>query len=111
MPVNPYDAAHNLARALRDSEEHRRFAELRAQVEKEPKAKEMLEDFHRRQFELQAAQLMGKEPDEKMVEAAERLGETLSQHPGVAAYFQAEMRLAQLLGDIQKIIAEAVEIE
>lgn len=111
MPVNPYDAAHNLARALRDSQEFQRFRQLRVGVEKDPKVKDMLDDFRRRQFELQAAQAMGKEPDSQTLEAAERLGEILSQHPGVSEYFQAELRLAQLLSDIQKIIAEAVEVE
>ncbi len=111
MPVNPYDAAHNLARALKDSQEFQRFHQLRGSVEKDPKVKDMLDDFRRRQFELQAAQVMGKEPDPTTMEAAERLGEILSQHPGVGDYFQAELRLAQLLADIQKIIAEAVEIE
>lgn len=111
MPVNPYDAAHNLARSLRDSEEYRRFAELRSQLDGEPNARQMVEDFHRRQLELQTAQMLGREPDASLMEQAGRLAETLNQHPRIAAYFQAELRLAQLLGDIQKIIAEAVEVE
>ncbi|MHB9146787.1 MAG: YlbF family regulator [Symbiobacteriia bacterium] len=111
MPVNPYDAAHNLARALRESDEYQHFADLRKQAETEPGTKEMLDDFHRRQFELQAAQLMGREPDKEALEQAQRLAETLNQHPRAAAYFQAEMRLAQLLADVQKIIGEAVEVE
>lgn len=110
MPANPYDAAYTLARSLKDSQEYKRFAELRIKVEADPKANDMLEDFRRRQLELQAAQLLGKEPDPQALEAAQRLGEILNQHPGIAEYFQAELRLAQLLADIQKIIAEAVDV-
>ena len=55
-------------------------------------------------------QLMGKEvPKEKMDELHKAL-EILNFHPVIKEYLEAEYSLGRVLADVQKIIAEAVEL-
>jgi len=106
-----YDKAHELARAIKSSQEYRQFAEAKEKVGQNPENIKILQDFHLKQLEIQTMQMMGKEiPPEKMQEY-EKMGEILSYHPSVREYLQAEFRLAQVMADIQKILAEAVDLE
>ncbi|MCR4442396.1 MAG: YlbF family regulator [Peptococcaceae bacterium] len=106
-----YDKAHELARAIKFSPEYRQFKEAKEKVSQNPENIKILQDFHMKQLEIQTMQVMGKEiPPEKMQEY-EKMGELLSYHPSVREFLQAEFRLAQVMADIQKILAEAVELE
>ena len=51
--MNPYDHAHNLARALKESSEYRGLLEAKKKLEADPKNKEMLLDFRRCQWEME----------------------------------------------------------
>lgn len=71
----------------------------------------MIRDIRTRQLEVQAMQLAGKEPDKEKEAQLERLYDLLTYHPAAREYLEAEYRLARLLGDVTRIIAEAVELE
>ncbi len=106
-----YDKAHELAKALRLSPEYRQFQEAREKVSKNPESQKVLEDFHKKQLEIQAMQMLGKEiPPEKLREY-ERMSEILNYHPSVREFLQAEYKIAQMLADIQKILTQALDLE
>lgn len=107
--MNAYDLAHQLARAVAESDEYRAFLEAKKKLDANPSATEMLLDFRRRQFELQAAQMMGQEPDKAKVEQFQRLAEIISLHADIGEFIAAEYRFSQLFSDLQKIQIEAVE--
>ena len=109
--VNVYDDAHRLARSIQASPEYVNFRLAAARLKGEKSSLEMLRDFRRRQFELQAKALQGQEISIEEEEQFERLSEILASHTVIAAFLQAEYTLSRLLGDIQKILADAVDVD
>jgi cell fate (sporulation/competence/biofilm development) regulator YlbF (YheA/YmcA/DUF963 family) len=107
--MNVYDAAHNLASALRESEEYKKFKQLDEEVRKNEDLKNMIDDFQKRQIELQTMQMMGQDLDEEKLNKAQELFEIINKDPKAAEYFQAEMRLNQMMGDISKILGDAMD--
>ncbi len=105
---NVYDAAHTLAHAIKDSEEFKKFRELEGQVKDNESLKAMVEDFQKRQLELQALQLQGIQPDEEKITKLQELFEILSKDPKAAEFFQAEMRFNQLMTDVSKILGDVM---
>ncbi len=107
--MNAYDLARQLARALAESDEYREFLAQKKRLDANPTASEMLLDFRRRQLELQAAQMMGQEPAKEKVDQFQRLAEIISLHADLGVFIAAEYRFNQLLADVQRTQAEAVE--
>ncbi|MGB9792828.1 MAG: YlbF family regulator [Thermacetogeniaceae bacterium] len=106
--MNVYDTAHALARALRDCEEYRALKEAKDRLEADPVNKEMLLEFRRRQWEIEADQALGKEVDEEKLKRVRQLGELVNNNPTLREYLAAEFRFARLMRDIQKILADAL---
>ncbi len=109
--VNVHDYAHSLARALRDSPEHKALATARQRVKGNATAEQMIKDYHNKQLEMQAEVLQGKEPSQAQQEALQRLLTIIQGSADVRDYLQAEARLGTLLNDIYKILGEAVELD
>lgn len=109
--VNVYDHAHGLARALKECQEYTGFLAAKSRIKSKPAAEQMIADFHRRQMELQAQVLQGKELSPEQQEGLQKLYGVLSQDADIRDYLMAEQRLGTLLGDVYKIIGEAVEID
>jgi len=106
-----YDKAHELAKAIRYSPEYRQYKEAKERVGQNSDSMKILQDFHAKQLEIQTMQMLGKEiPAEKMKEY-ERMAELLNFHPSVRDFLQAEYRIIQIMTDIQKIIAEALDFQ
>ncbi|MBC7325093.1 MAG: YlbF family regulator, partial [Moorella sp. (in: Bacteria)] len=90
-----YDRAHELARALAKSEEYRDYRLARAKLESSPANLDMLQDFRRRQLEMEMAILNGKEPEKTLRQALEESYRIISLNPSITAYLAAEERLAR----------------
>ncbi len=105
--MNPYDAAHALAKALRESNEFKEIKEAQVNLKADRSALNMLTDFRKRQFDLQKQQLSGLEVADQQKEKIEKLFEVISLNTLVKNFMQAEYRVAVLLQDIQKAIGEA----
>lgn len=108
--MNVYDKAHELARALKESKEFNDFKAAKENIEKDPKTKEMVYDFKKKQFELQTEHLSGKEPDKEKVANLHNLYNILVTNSDISKYFEAEYRFSQMISDVYKIIGEAVEM-
>lgn len=105
--MNPYDAAHILAKALRESPEFKGYGEAQELLAKDSAAREMLLDFRKEQFRLQRQKLAGLEVAPEQLEKLDKLFEVLNLNLTVKRFLDAEFRFSRLLGDIQKIINEA----
>lgn len=109
--VNVYDYAHSLARALKECPEHKAFQAARGRLKGKPAAEQMVKDFHKKQLELQALALQGKEPTAGQKEALERLYAIIQGDVDVREYLMAEQRLSIILNDVYKILGEAIEVD
>lgn len=106
--MNVYDCAHELARALRESDEYRALKEARSRLEADPTNKGMLLEFRRWQWELEAERALGKEVDEQKVKRLQQLAELVNNNPTLREYLAVEFRFARLMTDIQKILSDAL---
>lgn len=109
--MNPYDAAHALARALRESSEYREFIDLKEKVKQNTKTADMLKDFRKKQFSMQTRQLSGQHVPDDEIQKLQNLQNVLLQNPLVGPYLHAEYRMTQTLNDIYKILGEAVDLD
>ncbi|MDN5276937.1 MAG: hypothetical protein PWR01_902 [Clostridiales bacterium] len=109
--MNVYDKAHELARALSASKEYRDYKAAKEKIYQDEANKKMLKDFKKRQFQLQAAFLSGKQPDEQELDRFKKLSELIQHSPDISNFLQAEYRLNTLMSDIYKILSEAVDMD
>jgi len=107
--MNTYDAAHALAKALRESTEFKELKEAQVNLKADRSALNMLTDFRKLQFELQKQQLSGIEVAEEQKEKTEKLFEVISLNNLVKNFMQSEYRVAVMLQDVQKAIGEATD--
>ena len=108
--MNVHDLAHNLSRGLNSSAEYKNYQEALSKIKGSKDKEKILTDLRKKQMEIQALQMMGKEvPPEKMAEL-EKASEVLNLNPAIKDFLEAEYHLGRVLGDIQKIISEAVEL-
>ncbi len=106
-----YDQAHNLAKAIRNSEEYKTYVEKRKVVYANEKNKEMVEDFKNRVMKIQMDQIAGKEVDPEEIEKANNLENVLMLNTSINEFLTAELRFSQLVQDINNIIGKAIDVE
>lgn len=109
--MNPYDLAHQLARALKESQEYREYKQAKANMDLDDDKKKMIEDYRQKQMEIHKRQIMGEKVDEAEVQKLHYLFNILTMDDQIKYLVEAEMRLARLLNDIYKIIEDAIKLE
>lgn len=107
--MNVYDQAHKLAEAIKESEEFKRYDEVKKKVEANPDLDRSIKDFTKKQFELQAAQMMGNEIDMEKFRQIQQLGAVLLQDPLTNEFFQCQMRFSTMMADAYKIIGDVAD--
>ncbi len=105
--MNPYDAAHALAKALSESNDLKELKDAQAALKADQSAREMLIDFRTEQLNLQRQQLSGIEVSSEQEQKLEKLFEVINMNKTIKNFLQAEYRVAVLMQDIYKIIGEA----
>lgn len=103
--------ARQLAEALRTSEEYRRLAKAREAVEENVAAQIMLRDFRAKQADFQARQLLGQKVTKAQEEEFRRLTEVVMYNPAVRDYLYAEQEVLAIVAEVQKLLAEALDLK
>ena len=106
--MSTYNLAHQLARELGRCEERKAYDLARGAIEHDEGAVFMLRDFRRRQVELEVNSMQGKKPSDEEMAQLHKLAEAISLHRPVSDFLSAEMRLVQVVSDVQKIIGESL---
>ncbi len=106
---NVYDKAHELGRVLKESDEFKQLVDLHQKVNADEQAKQMLEGFRAIQMELQQKQMQGMDLSEEELQKAQSVFELVQQHELIGKLMEVEQRMSQLIGDINRIIAEPLE--
>lgn len=105
-----YDQAHKLAQKIKNSPEYQELKEAKKMIDQNSESQKILADFHAKQLEIQAMQMMGQEISVDKVKEYEKMSGLLVLHPTVRDYLQAEFKLLKIMADIQKILSDALEI-
>ncbi len=106
--MNAYDKAHELSKALKDSDEYRRLLVSKHQIDGDAQAKKMVEDFLTKRLEIETEIMMGKSEDKAKVEQLQKMYEVLALNSRARDFLDNYMRFNQLMSDIYKIIGETV---
>ena len=109
--MNPYDQAHALARALRESEEYRDYVRLKQTAYEDGTNKALLDEYKRLQFRMQAKLAAGESMPEEDMQRLTQIGALLQFNPDVSAYLMAEFRFQRMLSDVFKILADVAGID
>ena len=109
--MNPYDQAHALARALKDSEEYREYARLKDIAYDDGTNRALLDEYKKLQFRLQAKLAAGETMPQEDMQRLTQIGALLQFNPDVSAYLLAEFRFQRLLSDIFKILADVAGVD
>ncbi len=108
--MNPYDAAHRLSRALKESEEFKELKKAQEELKADETAKTMVLDLRGKQMELQRQRLSGIEVSEQQEQRLQKLMDVVNMNMVAKRFIEAEYRAIVLLQDVQKIIGEATGV-
>lgn len=109
--MNVYDEAHNLARAIKESNEFREFDKMKKAVDADKETADMLKELTDLQMQLQAAQLSGQQPDRDVFARFQSLSTMAATKPLAAQYLQAQYAMATMMNDVFAIVGEAMGMQ
>ena len=109
--MNPYDQAHALARALKESDEYREYMRLKETAYDDSTNKALLDEYKKLQFRLQARLAAGESMPQEDMQRLTQIGALLQFNPDVSAYLMAEFRFQRMLSDIFKILADVAGVD
>lgn len=100
--------AQELADAIVNSDEYKRYMTARERVENHEAASIMLRDFQKRQFELHKQQMEGTPVTESQADELRKLYEIISVNPYIRDLFEAEFVFSGLMMEVQDVLARAI---
>lgn len=107
--MNFYDKVHELMRDLKQTEEYKKYMELKAKIKQDAELSSKIQAFREKQTEYQKQYISGVEMTDEAKQEMQQMYSLIIQNPTAAEFFQAEIRLDVLLADMQKIITEGVK--
>ncbi len=108
--INPYDKAHELARAVTGSEIYKRYVAAKLAIEKNPEYQEKILKIRDQQMEFNRAQMLGQEVNSDSVLELSQMFAKANQIKEIAEFFNAEGAFIQMFNDMMEIIQNAVEV-
>lgn len=109
MAVNMYDAAYELERAIRQSDEYARLQKMYKDVYADEAARKMFEGFRELQLNLQQKQMMGQEITQAEVEQAQKTVEVVQQNLKIAQLMEAEQLMSRVIAELNQVIMKPLE--
>lgn len=107
--TNVYDAAYDMEKAIRASKEFTDLQSLYQEVNSDPAAKGMFDNFRQLQMTLQQKQMTGQEIDPEELQQAQKTVALVQQHPAISKLMEAEQRLSMVITDLNRIIMKPLE--
>ena len=108
---NIHDVAHELVRALKDSEQYRHYKEMKDKISQNEELTAMINDFQEKNMAIQTQQMLEGKLSEEMMEQVQALYQIVMADPLVAQYIQSEVAFTQIVSDIYGIIGEVIRFE
>ncbi|NCB41696.1 MAG: YlbF family regulator [Clostridia bacterium] len=109
--TNVYDLAHELARALKESDQYKTYLEIKNKVSENEELSAMINDFQDKNMAMQTEQMLKGSPPEDLISQVQSLYKIVMADPLAAQYIQAEMAFTQVVSDIYGILGEVIRVE
>lgn len=109
MSNNLYDAAYELEKAIRESEEYEILQKVYNDVHSDEPTRKMFESFRDIQLGLQEKQMMGQEITEEEVQQAQKTVELVQQNEQISKLMEAEQRMGMIISELNQIIIKPLD--
>lgn len=103
-----YDTVNKLAKELKETEEYILFKNSKSEINANEELKNKLKEFDKMRYESQMIAMHGGEAAKDTYEKMEKVYAELIQDEKAKKYLEAEMKFNTLLGDVNRIIGEAI---
>ncbi len=107
--ANVYDAAYNLEKAIRESDDYKNLKQLYENVMKDETSKRLFNEFRETQFQLQQKQMMGEDLTDADVQKAQMQFSLIQQNEAISKLIQAEERMGMILSDLNRVMMKPLE--
>ena len=104
-----YDTVNRLAQELRESEEYVNYKTAKQDINLNTELKSKIDEFEKARYEEQIMAIQTGKTDEEKMKKVQELYSELINIEEAKKYFDAELKFNILLGDVNKIITEAVK--
>ena len=109
MSVNIYDAANQLERDLRKTDQYKKLEEAFETLQKDDEAKALFDQFRLTQQTLQQKQMTGQEIGEDEAKQAQELSHKVGNNDVLSELIQAEQELGQMIEEINQIALKPIQ--
>ena len=109
MSVNIYDAANQLERDLRKTDQYKKLEEAFETLQKDDEAKSLFDQFRLTQQTLQQKQMTGQEIGEDEAKQAQELSQKVGNNDVLSELIQAEQELGQMIEEINQIALKPIQ--
>lgn len=103
-----YDTVNRLAQEIKDSEEYVNFKMAKQTINLNENLKKKIDEFEMARYEQQMSTMQTGKIDEEKIKKVQDLYRELIENIEAKKYFDAELKFNVMLGDVNKIISEAV---
>ena len=104
-----YDTVNKLAKEIKESEEYVNYKMAKQAINLNSDLKSKIEEFEKVRYEEQINTMQTGKVDEEKMKKVQDLYASLIELEEAKKYFDAELKFNILLGDVNKIISEAVK--
>lgn len=108
---NVYNKAHELVAEIKKSKEYQEYIELKENVYKNDKNKEMITDYRNKLIEVQFSQMDGEEIDKESIEQLKKLEDIVMLNPSLKEFMLSELKFSQMIQDINDIIIKGIDLK
>ncbi|XJZ28092.1 YlbF family regulator [Bacillota bacterium Lsc_1132] len=109
MAINLYDAAYELEKAIRSSDDYNQLKQAYNEVNADQPTKNMFDHFRQIQMNLQQKQMMGQDISQAEVEEAQKSVALVQQNERISRLMQAEQRMSMAIGELNQVIMKPLE--
>ena len=104
-----YDTVNKLAEEIKSSTEYMDLKNAKQAINIMPEYKKKIDEFNKLRYEEQLNSMQtGKTDEAKMIDIQNKYKEMI-EIPEIKKYFDAELKFNVMLGDVNRIISEAVK--
>ena len=104
-----YDTVNKLADEIKESEEYLNFKHAKESINTNKEYQIKISEFNKLRYEEQLNSMQTGKVDEEKIKIIQEKYKELISIPEIAKYFDTELKFNVMLGDVNKIISEAVK--
>lgn len=104
-----YDTVNRLAEEIKESQEYINFKQAKEAINTNKEYQNKISEFNKLRYEEQLNSMQTGKVDEEKIKIIQGKYKELISIPDIAKYFDAEFKFNVMLGDVNKIISEAVK--